>query len=282
MRNVIIFIRRYFNFIAFIILQVFCISILVNYNKTHEALFANYANELLGSVNQKFNGIEYFFSLNRTNQKLVEENARLRNLLGSNFEKKDSLKTFYSDSVNQDTIGKVRKYYWMPAKIVGNTITSQTNYIILERGSKQGVKKDMAVISPEGAIGIVVFASDNFSKVMSLLHRNSRVSAMLKKGGTSGSVEWDGKDPSFLMLKNIPKSVLVAKGDTILTSNYSANFPSRVMIGRVEEINTDKSSNFYTIKLRTAVNFFNIQYAYVVINSMWAEKKMVEEKILTF
>lgn len=282
MRNVIIFIRRYFNFLAFLILQAVCISILVNYNKTHEAIFANYTNEFYGGINKKINGIEYFFSLNSTNQKLAEENARLRNLLNSNFEKTDSSKSHFTDTLNQDTAGKIRKYYWLPAKIVGNTITSQTNYIIIERGSNQGVKKDMAVISPEGAIGIVVFVSENFSKVMSLLHRNSRVSAMLKKGNISGAVEWDGKDPSFLTLKNIPKSAAVAKGDTVLTSNYSANFPSNVMLGKVEEISADKSSNFYTIKLKTAVNFYNIQYGYVVVNSMWEEKKLVEEMKLTF
>lgn len=282
MRNVFIFIRRYFNFIAFLILQGLSISILVNYNKTHNAIFDNYANELSGGINKKLNGIEYFFSLNKTNQKLAEENARLRNLLASNFEKLDSSITNYTDTLQQDTTGKVRKYYWMPAKVVGNTVTSQTNYLILERGSNQGVKKDMAVISPEGAIGIVVFVSENYSKVMSLLHRNSRVSAMLKKGSISGSVEWDGKNPSFLTLKNIPKSAVVAKGDTVLTSNYSANFPSKIMLGKVEELSSDKSSNFYTIKIKTAVNFYNIQYAYVVVNSMWEEKKKVEETILTF
>jgi rod shape-determining protein MreC len=56
-------------------------------------------------------------------------------------------------------------------------------------------------------VGTVIEVSDNYSLVMSLLHRNSKVSAMLKKGNMAGSVSWDGRDPRFLTLINIPKSV---------------------------------------------------------------------------
>ena len=80
----------------------------------------------------------------------------------------------------------------------------------------------MAVTGPQGIVGVVVAVSDNYSKVMSLLNRNSKVSSMLKKDNVTGSVEWDGNDPSYLTLKGIPRSAKVVKGDTVLTSNYSA------------------------------------------------------------
>jgi len=134
----------------------------------------------------------------------------------------------------------------------------------------------MAVIGQEGVVGIVIDVSDNYSRVMSVLNRNSRISSMLKNGNVSGSVEWDGRDPRYLTLKNIPKSIKVAKGDSVITSNYSVNFPANIMVGTVNEISADPGSNFYTIRLKTATNFYSIQYVYVVENLQWEEQRRLE------
>jgi rod shape-determining protein MreC len=113
---------------------------------------------------------------------------------------------------------------------------------------------------------------------MSLLHRSSSVSAMLKKDNAAGSIEWDGADPNYLILKNIPKSSKVIKGDTVLTSTYSSNFPSHLMVGTIHSIVADASSNFYTLKVKTATNFFSLQYAYLVKNSGYAEQTAIENR----
>ncbi|HKG69841.1 MAG TPA: rod shape-determining protein MreC, partial [Segetibacter sp.] len=136
--------------------------------------------------------------------------------------------------------------------------------------------KGMAVISQQGVVGTVIDVSKNFSRVMSLLHRNSKVSSMLKKGNISGTVEWDGKDPDYINLKNIPKKVAVAKGDSVVTSSYSANFPSHIMVGVVNEISRDRDSNFLIIRLKTATNFYNLEYVNLVENVQWDEQRRLE------
>lgn len=276
MKNIFVFIRRYFNFLLFLVLQIIAIVFLVTYNKTHEAAYAGIANEVTGKINEQYNKVQYYFQLKETNRQLAEENVRLKNLLGSNFEAPDTAVKKFTDSLVVDTTRGMRKFTWLPAKVVGNTTSSQTNYITLHRGSLQGVKKDMAVIGPNGIVGIVIQTSENFSRVMSLLHRNSKVSSMLKKGNVAGSIEWDGVDPQYLTLRNIPKSVQITKGDSVLTSTYSANFPSHVMVGTVYNITNDPSSNFYTIKVKTATNFFSIQYVNVVENMQWEEQRRLE------
>ena len=276
MRNIFVFIRRYFNFLLFLVLQIIAIVFLVKYNKTHEAVYAGIANEVTGKVNEQYNKVQYYFQLKQTNKQLAEENAELRNLLASNFEGPDTARKRYIDSVIVDTVKGFRKFTWLPAKVVGNTTASQMNYITLHRGSLQGVKKDMAVIGPKGVVGIVIETSDNYSRVMSLLHQNSKVSSMLKKGNVAGSVEWDGEDPRFLTLKNIPKSIEVLKGDSVLTSTYSANFPSHILLGTVQSITADPSSNFYTIKVKSSTNFFSIQYVNIVENLQWEEQRRLE------
>jgi rod shape-determining protein MreC len=99
---------------------------------------------------------------------------------------------------------------------------------------------------------------------------------MLKKDNISGSIEWDGVDPNYLLLKNIPKSVKVVMGDSVLTSTYSANFPSHLLIGTVNSVVVDPSSNFYTLKVKTATNFFSIQYVYLVENLRYTEQVKIE------
>jgi rod shape-determining protein MreC len=276
MKNIFVFIRRYFNFLFFLALQILSIVLLVTYNKTHEAAYARIAYEVTGHVNLQYNKVQEYFHLKESNRQLVAENARLKNLLGTNFENPDTAIVSVLDSLVRDTLGKQRKFLWLPAKVVSNTVSSQTNYLTVHRGANQGVKRDMAAIGAEGVVGIVVDVSENYSRIMSLLHRNSKVSSMLKKGSISGSIEWDGQDPRYLTLKNIPKSAKVDKGDSVLTSTYSANFPSHVMVGTVFDITADASSNFYIIRVKTATNFLSVQYVNLVANMQWEEQRRLE------
>lgn len=276
MKNIFSFIRRYFIFLSFLLLQVFCLVILGRYSKTHEAFLANISGEITGKLESRYSGMRDYLSLREANRQLAAQNAALLNQQAQNFQQINESTITSIDSLYKDSLGRARKYMVMPAKVVGNTVTLQSNYLILERGAKQGIKKDMAVMSPEGIAGVVVSVSDNYAKVMSLLHRNSKVSVMLKKDNIAGSAEWDGVDAAYLLLKNIPKSTVVKTGDTVLTSNYSAKFPSHLMVGTIAAIVPDKSSNFYILKVKTATNFYNIQYAFVIENMRFAEQQMLE------
>lgn len=251
---------------------------LTNYNQTYNAVFANTANEVTGNINSRYNYIEDYFRLKATNDALAAENARLRNMLSSSFKQKDSNAIIKTDSIQIDSNVQVVKFRFLSAKVVNNSFSEENNYITLERGAKQGVTKDMAVTGPDGIVGRVILVSDNYCRVMSLLNHNSKVSAMLKRGNYDGIVDWDGKDASVILMHNISKSAKVQKGDTVLTSNLSGSFPPGLMVGRVIEIDTDPSTNFYTLKLKTATNFYALQYAYLVQNMMLEEQRKLESQ----
>ena len=276
MKNIFGFIRNYINFICFLLLQIFCIVMLSHNSQTHEAFFASASNEVTGKINKQFDNFYSYFRLQEINRQLTAENVSLRNELQSNFIVPDSTRKIVIDSLNKDSLNRYRKFYYLPAKVVGSTVSLQTNFLTLERGSLQGVKKGMSVVSPEGIVGVVTEVSDNYCRVMSLLHRNSKVSAMLKKDNNAGSIEWDGVDPSYLTLKNISKGAQVKKGDSIVTSNYSANYPSHLLIGTVSDFAVDPTINFYTLKVKTAANFFTLQYVYIVENVRYAEQIKLE------
>lgn len=276
MRNIILFIQRYFTFICFLLLQIICIVLLTRSSKSHDSFFSSAANEVTGRINQQYSGVRQYFSLSETNRLLFEENARLKNELKNNYIDTANTRVQVTDSTVKDSTGKWRKYSFLPAMVIGNTVTLQTNFLTIERGTLQGVHKGMAVTSSQGIVGVVVEAGANISRVMSLLHRNSKVSAMLKKDAVAGSLEWDGASPEFLTLRNIPKSSVIKRGDTVLTSFYSANFPSQLMVGTVAEIRSDSESNFFSLKVKTAVNFFNIQYVYLIENARYTEQITLE------
>jgi len=276
-RNVFLFIRRYSNFLFFLVLQILALSFLFRYNKFHEAVLMNVAGEITGKLDEKYNGIEYYFQLKRTNEQLVNENSKLHQMLKENYENPDLQGNFIVDTLKIDSLKKIQKYIYLPAKVVGNSVISQANFLTIHRGFNQQVKPNMGVVSSLGIVGTVVNVSENYASIMSLLHRQYKVVVKLKNGGERGTVEWDGTSPYFVTLKDIPKSAKVNKGDTVVTSSTSSLFPGNIMVGTVQEVVDDKSSNFYMLKLKTATNFFNVEYVYVIENVQYSEQKKLED-----
>ena len=277
MRNIFLFIRRYSNFLYFLVLQIVALSFLFRYNKFHEAAFMNVAGEITGKLDERYNSVESYFTLKNTNEQLVRENERLRQLLKENYEDPDIPARLVIDTVRADSLRKIQKYIYLEAKVVGNTVSTQTNFLTIHRGYDEGVRTNMGVVSPQGIVGTVVNVSKNYATVMSLLHRQYKVIVKLKNGGERGTVEWDGVSPNFVTLKDIPKSAKVSKGDTVVTSSTSFLFPGNIMVGTIQDIIDDRSSNFYTLRLKTATNFFNVEYVYVIQNTQYSEQKVLED-----
>ncbi|HEX5669744.1 MAG TPA: rod shape-determining protein MreC [Chitinophagaceae bacterium] len=279
MRNVFLFIARFSNLLFFLFLQVLALSMLFRYNKFHQAEYMNVANEVTGRFYVRYNKIETYFTLQKQNENLRQQNADLLNKLRSDFSVPDSAVQLVTDSFRVDSLEQYRKYLYLPAKVIGNSIDGQNNFVTLHRGSNQGVGVNMAVIGPEGVVGKIVNVSPNMSVAMSLLHRKNSVVALLKKGGGFGEVTWDGKDPRYVTLSNIPRTIKVDKGDTVVTSSYSDIFPPGKVVGYVQEVKEDKSSSTYNLKLRTATDFYSVQHAFIVKNMQKAEMDSLMKKV---
>jgi rod shape-determining protein MreC len=259
------------------VLQIVSLSFLVRYNKFHQAAFMGVAGELTGRFNEKYNGVEYYFRLKSTNEALVKENEHLHQQLKDNYQGPGQLNKFVADTFMIDSVRKIQKFIFREAKVVNSSVALQTNFITIHRGFGQQVRTNMGVISPQGIVGTVVSTSANFAVVMTMLHRQYTVVVKLKNGGERGKVEWDGVNPSYVTLRDIPKSAKVNKGDSVVTSETSSLFPPGILVGTVYEIVEDKSSNFYTVKVKTATNFYNVEYVYVIDNTQYDEQKNLED-----
>jgi rod shape-determining protein MreC len=261
------------------VLQIISLYFLFTYNRYHQAAFMNVSGEVTGRVSEKYNNIEYYFRLKKTNAALAKQNEQLLNLLRQNYQGPDTTLKYFTDTLRIDSLTTIQRFRYYGATVVSSFVSTQNNYLTIHRGSKQGIpsNKEWGVISPEGIVGRVVSVGENFSIVQSALNRQFKVYSMLKKGGETGTVSWDGDNTQYLKLVNIPKSAKVEKGDTVLTSTVSDIFPPGIMVGTVAEIVDDKSSNFYTLRLKTATNFSNLQFVYVLEDLQKGERQQLED-----
>lgn len=239
-----------------------------------------FSNEVAGRLNKQVNRVEEFLMLTEQNQQLRKQNAVLLSYLPSGKILADTSFQMVADTLFVDSLKSYRQYQYFDAKIISNSVFLQQNIIVLHRGSAQGILPNMAVIGTDGLIGTVISVSKNMSLVMSLLHRQSKVIAVLKKGSGLGEISWDGKDPRFLLLSKIPKTIEVSKGDTVVTSPYSDKFPPGLPIGYVEKVDQDQETNTYKLKIRTAVDFYAVQHAYIVKNLLQEEMDQLKNTLI--
>jgi rod shape-determining protein MreC len=279
MRNIFLFIRRYFTFLTFLVLQIFSLWMLFKFNRIHHAAFMGVANEMTGNINSQVDKLDDYFHQGEENRRVHRMNDSLLNLLRSNFTLVDTGGLLKADSLMVDSTATLRRFYWRDAKVVYNTVNTNKNYLQINRGSRYGIRDNMGVLNSDGAVvGVVVSVSTNFSQVMSLLHVQNLVSAALKTTGDAGRIRWDGRDPRFVTMEGISKSITVKVGDTVLTSRYSYNFPPDKMIGTIAGISNDPATGFYLLRVKTAVNFSNIQQVFVVENLQREEQLQLEKE----
>jgi len=277
-RNLFAFIRRYAVLLLFLLLEIISFSLLIQYNRFHQSAYMDIAGEWTGKAEERVQDWRIYFSLKKENEALHRKVNELQNQLAQNFQAPDtSGGAQRTDTVRVDSVSQYRKYLYREATVVNNSVHLPNNFITLHRGRLQQIRPGMVVSGPSGVIGVVLDVSNNFSTVMSMLHRQSRISARLKKTGEMGRIEWDGANPRLVQMRDIPKGVKIQKGDTVLTSQYS-DFPADVMIGTIQQIIPEKSTNNFLLQIRPSTDFSKIQHVFVIENLQKEEQEALEKE----
>ena len=275
MRSLIHFLQIHHLFFFFFILEGMGCFMLFGNNYIQRIAFVKAINAVSGSIYEQISTWSDYLKLREQNNQLQDENAELRNMLQTAFYAVDSSRTVYTDSVRQ------QRYAHLPAKVINNTVNKQFNFITVDRGLSSGIAENMAVIGPEGIVGIVYGVSERFATVMPVINRNFRVSAKIKKNNHFGSLAWDGRSYRHATLNEISLHVPVDVGDTIVVSGYSGNFPEGIPIGTVDNIE-QKDGSFYTIEVLLATNFRKLHYVTVIDDLMKKEQENLEQEILDY
>lgn len=260
MRNLIAFLWKNYFFFLFVILEIGAFFLIVNNNYYQQRVFVNSTSDFTGNVLEQYNNITAYFALKNANKILAEENTRFYNMRPESFIRTDTAAFFVNDSLY------AQQYKYRSAKVISNSIGRRNNYLKLNKGSLQGIKPDMAVVSSNGIVGQVIEVSDHFSSVMSVLNSNARVSAKLKKSNQVGSLFWDGNDYQRGKLVDIPSHVQINVGDTIVTSGYSYTYPEGQIIGIVEDFHIGEGDSFFEVDVKFTVDFNNLSRVYIIQN----------------
>jgi len=273
MRNLLNFLSTYNNIIIFLLLEAFSVYLLTSSNNYHTSVFLGGVRSFTANVEKKADGVLDYLNLNEKNRLLAEENLLLR-------EELENVKSNIQ-STSMSATSFIGDYYftWEVAKVINNSVNKQRNFITLDKGRREGVVPDMAVVGPNGVVGIVVSVSDNISMAMSILNLDFRMSARIRKNGYFGSLTWDGHNQRTVQFNEIPYHVDVVVGDTIETSGFSAIFPSGLLVGVVSDI--DRSGgDFYRISVDLMTDFKSLNYVYVVKNNLQNEQNELERRTI--
>lgn len=271
MRNLIRFLASHHVFFLFLILEIFSFSLICRYSNFQRVEFLNSSNIVSAKVYDLYSSVMDYFALKQSNEELSEENARLRTQLQDRLESGNVI-NFHEDP---DTLKP--EYYYVPAKIIRNSVNQQYNYITLNKGSRQGVRPEMGVCTESGVVGVVSHVSENYSTVISLLNSKLRINVKLKHSGAFGSLAWEGSDFRKAVLNEIPFHINVQQGDTVITSGYSSMFPEGIPIGKVIKIDLNRGSSFYAIDVALFNDFKTLNYVNIIDYTRKQERDKLEQ-----
>ena len=163
------------------------------------------------------------------------------------------------------------EFRFIPAKVIDNSIYNVNNYLLIDKGRKDGIEKDMGVICEKGVVGKVVNVTEHYASVISMLHPYTVVSARFTDNQHIANVTWGNRDYRFGIVNDIPLHLKLEKGDTLVTSGFSNIYPADIMIGTIEEMLESDSKDFNSAKIRFSTNFSTLRHVFVIENLNQAE-----------
>jgi rod shape-determining protein MreC len=270
MNNLIKLILRFSDVILFIVLEGVSVALIANNSFYQQTQIYSMLQQTQNYFFVNAGRVVDYVSLRQDNERLAVENTKLRNQLYA-YQSRDTLQN------RQFTNYQGARYNYYPAKLANINIHKQHNYMSLNIGEENHVHRDMGVVANNCVAGIVINTSAHFATVMSVLNRDFKISARLKKSKHLGSLTWDGIYYRETMLTEVPQHATVMPGDTVETSGYSGMFPEGILIGTVvaSEI---KRGSFLDIRVRLAIDFNTLRYVEVIDNTLQIEQRFMEAK----
>ena len=250
------------NTAVFILLEIAALGMLRHGDSLHDLFISRAAHGFLGYFWGVSENISDYASLRTENRHLAEEILRLTETITRLEE--EAAAAAACDSADYTTAWR-GKYEFIPAEVIKNSVNKQHNYLIIGKGSDDGVRPQTGIITSRGVIGIVDAVSRHYSYAISFLNSDSSISARIGKDGAAGPMAWDGKGSGNALLREIPLQVKFEEGDTVYTSGFSTIFPPDIPIGRITGSRIVNGATF-EIKVSLFQDFSSVRHVCLVRN----------------
>ena len=251
--------------------------LLFQFNHYHNSVWFTTANTVVGQINAWEQEAIRFVHLHEANRALTERNLLLEQqnaLLREHILELNHDSTFV-EQLQQDMMENMTS---IPGKVVTNSVLRRDNYITINVGEADGVRPEMGVVSGTGIVGIVYMTSTHYSIVMPLLNSKSRISCRLHGTGYFGYLKWEGDDPLYAVLDDIPRHARFNVGDMVETSGFSSVFPAGMFVGKVSAIENSDDGLSYKLIVHLGTDFGRLQDITVLAETFHDELHSLEQR----
>ena len=267
MHNLIDFLLKNSKWFLFILYVVISCWLLFSNNPYQHHIYLTSANKVSRLVYGSASGVTEYFNLHDINEDLQLRNASLeQEVIDLRHQLRIYQEDAYADSLATDSL--MSQFKFVIAHVISNSVSRAHNYITLDKGSLDGIKPEMGVVDQNGVVGIVNIVGEHSSRVISVLNPKMRLSCKVKGSEYFGTLVWDGKNSDEAVLEEMPRHERFTKGDTIVTSGYSAVFPEGIPVGTVMSHAKEHDDNFYALRIKLFTDFNTLSTVRVIENLM--------------
>lgn len=262
---------KYSTAMLFVVYVLIGCALLFTGNMYQHSVYLTSANAVSSTVYEASNGVTGYFNLRSINEELQSRNAQLENELLNLRDELDHVKTLVPPDSAESANMPAKRFDYIVATVINNSVTQPRNYFTINKGSKSGIKPGLGVVSHGGIVGIVGAVGPNASRVISLLNVKQQFSVKVSSTRTVGTLEWREGNPSIAYVVELPRHVRYHIGDTILTSGFSTAFPEDIPVGVIMSQVKASNDNFFTLKVRLLPDFNELSTVRVIKDAYKAE-----------
>lgn len=269
MRNLLDFISKHYHWLIFIALEAVSLVLLFSYNSYQGSVWISSANSIAGKVYEHESKIRSYLALAELNSELTSRNQYLEYQLQT---MRDELEKQGFDSTHIAGITDPSGYKIIHAKVVSNSIDKTDNFITIDKGEADGVKRDMGVVSGTGVVGIVYLAGQHYSVVIPVLSSKSSISCKIEKKQYFGYLRWNGGASNLAYVDEVPRHAHFKLYERVVTSGYSSVFPQGIPVGKILHVFNSPDGLSYRLQVQLYTDFGNLRDVCVIDNTHMHEQ----------
>ncbi|MBR4844488.1 MAG: rod shape-determining protein MreC [Alistipes sp.] len=255
------FIRRIYVFVIFLLLEGIALYTYATSSPYTEAKILARTTATGAAISGAVTDVGHFFSLTSENRKLTDRIAELSAELAA-------VETSHTEASRVDTLQGHFKYH--SARVVSMTTNRKENNIILDRGSVDGITKDMGVITPNNElVGYVVSCSEHYSVVQSLLNINFRTGGKLVDNGNVCFISWSAKSKYHVDANDL--NVYSEPQVGMAVEVQSERLPEGVLVGHIDSFELNNMQSAYNATITIAAKMGSLANVLVVENTRGRE-----------
>ena len=274
MNNLTEFLAKYKHWFLFVLLEIASLVLLFRFNNYQGSVWFTSANIVAGKVYELSSSVTSYFSMGKLNRELTERNVQLERQV------KELSEQLYEKTRDPKFVQKgqyrfLSDFKLINAKVVSNSLDKEENFITIDKGSWDGVRKDMGVVCGNGIVGVVYLVGTHYSIVLPVLNSKSNISCSIQGRSYFGYLRWAGGAKNIAYLDDIPRHAKFKLGDRIITSGYSAIFPAGILVGKIKHVYNSEDGLSFRLAVQLSTDFGNLRDVCVIDDATVREKKKV-------